>query len=180
VEGVDWVEAVGARAIGERPFGGSMVAGIEFPLRQWDGPIGEWKDHIGKGKKQVYPLDGGEPLPSCAEVEVAKRLRLVRNRAFWFSPWEVPPRWQPWTSRLEDAPDWLASLDATMRAQIAAPKGGIPDVVAWNDVDPLRSAMFVECKGRREAFKDSQEDWVGAASRAGIQLAQFAVAVRPF
>jgi hypothetical protein len=79
VQDMDWIGAVGARPIGKRRFGGSTVAGIEFPLRQWDGPIGEWSEHFGKAGKQVLSLDGEEPLRSCQEVEVAKRLREARD-----------------------------------------------------------------------------------------------------
>jgi hypothetical protein len=56
----------------------------------------------------------------------------------------------------------------------------MPDVVAWNDNDPLGSAIFIECKGPRESFKEAQEDWVRAAQNSGVEASQIAVAVRPF
>jgi VRR-NUC domain-containing protein len=119
---------------------------------------------------------------SCQEVEVAKRLRAARDQAFWFSgynPARVPAIWRPWVSSLGDAPDWLVSLDTTIRQRISSRKGGMPDVVAWNDLDPLGSAIFIECKGRGEPFLAAQEDWAWAALGAGVGLTQIAVAVLP-
>jgi hypothetical protein len=95
VQGMDWIEIIGARRTGESllaaktrksPSHGppSTVAQIEFDLRRWDGPVGDWSEHFGKAGKQVHSLDGGEPLRSCQEVEVAKRLRAARDQAFWF------------------------------------------------------------------------------------------------
>jgi VRR-NUC domain len=173
VQDMDWIEIVGARPIGERRLSAtarkqpkygpaSAVAHIEFALRRWDGPVGDWSEHFGKRRGQVHSLDGTAPLRSCQEVEVAKRLRKVRDRAYWFSAY---------------AP---ARVPATWRQRISSPKGGMPDVVAWNDGDPLGSAIFIECKGRVESFGEAQEDWVWAACRAGVRVTQIAVSVRPF
>jgi hypothetical protein len=176
---MDWIEAVGARSTGERPFGGSMVAGIEFPLRRW-GPVSDANRYMRKRNSLVYPLDGREPKPSCQEVEVAKQLRIVRDEAFWFSEYPgMEAIWRPWASRLRAAPDWLASLDKAIREQISSPRGGMPDVVAWSDFDPFGSAILVECKGRGESFKEAQEDWVRAALKSGIGPTQIAVAILP-
>jgi VRR-NUC domain len=92
----------------------------------------------------------------------------------------VPSDWRPWGRILDDAPDWLVSLNTSIRQQISSRTGGMPDVVAWNDHDPLRSAIFIECKGRGEPFRETQEDWVWAACRAGVGITQIAVSVRPF
>jgi VRR-NUC domain len=190
-----WIDSIGASRRGEvlvaarrprrSPEHGPppLVAQIEFDFRQWDGPIGEWSEHFGKGRGQVYSLDGGEPLRSCQEVEVAKRLRVARDHAFWFSGYSVarvPSIWRPWVSSLAEAPDWLVSLDRPIRQRIASRKGGMPDVVAWDDLDPLGSAIFIECKGPRETFKPAQEDWLWAALRAGVRRPQIAVAIRTF
>ncbi|MBK5115812.1 MAG: VRR-NUC domain-containing protein [Thermoleophilia bacterium] len=157
---------------------------MQFEFRQWDGPIGPWAEHFGKGRGQVHSLDGTEPLRSCNEVEVAKRLRAVRDHAFWFSgynPSKVPEIWRPWVRSLDaDVPDWLTSLDARIRDQIRSAGGGMPDVIAWNDLEPLGSALFIECKGHRERFGEAQEDWVWAARRAGVRLSQIDVSVRQF
>jgi hypothetical protein len=56
----------------------------------------------------------------------------------------------------------------------------LPDVVAWNDNHPSRSALFVECKGVKEDFGEAQEDWLWAALREGIKVSQFAVSIRAF
>jgi hypothetical protein len=56
----------------------------------------------------------------------------------------------------------------------------MPDVVAWDDLNPMKSALFVECKGPREAVLEAQEDWVWAATHPGLHLSQVAVSVRPF
>ena len=34
----------------------------------------------------------------------------------------------------------------------------MPDVVAWDDLNPIESALFVECKGPSEAVREAQED----------------------
>ncbi len=189
-------DLVEARLLGERSFAAKRprktpelgspvaVAHLEFSLQRWDQPIGAWKEHFGKGKGQVYSLDGTEPLRSCNEVEVAKRLRTIRDHAYWFSeynPTSVPPIWQPWVRSLTGrVPNWLASLDTTTRRHVPSRRGGMPDVVAWNDNEPLGSALFVECKGPREAVGEAQEDWVWAARHAGVHRSQIAVSLRPF
>jgi hypothetical protein len=192
----DWIAALGAQSLGERVFAArrprtipelgppSAVEFIQFRFRRWDGPVGEWREHFGKATGQVYSLDGSEPRRSCNEVEVAKRLRTVRDQAFWFSeynPSSVPKLWQPWVRSLRDqTPTWLAALDATVRQHLSSKRGGMPDVVAWSEEEPLRSAIFVECKGPREPVSEAQEDWVWAARHAGVELSQLAVSLRPF
>ncbi len=59
----------------ERRIEPPRISHVEIRYRQWDGSIGPWAEHFGKGRKQVYPLDGGPPERSCNEVEVAKLLR---------------------------------------------------------------------------------------------------------
>jgi hypothetical protein len=195
VETPDWIETVGARALDRRPFAAkkrrhpryglpSDVQQVRFDLRQWDGPDLPWSEDFGKGGGQVQSLDGTKPRRSCSEVEVAKRLRRARDHAFWFSgynPEALPEIWRPWVRSLKgEVPDWLSTLDAKIRKRIGSPGGGMPDVVAWNDLEPLRSAVFVECKGRRERFDKAQEDWVWAARDVGVRLSQIAVSLRPF
>jgi len=189
----DWIKAIGARSLGKRPFAARrrrlpalapahQVEHVEFPFKRWDGAVGEWREHFGKGRGQVYSLDGRPPLRSCNEIEVAKVLRSVRDYAFWFSgyPGAIPKPWRQWVQTFgADSPSWLASLDREVRLRIHSKRGGMPDVVAWNEDDPLASAIFVECKGRRESITEAQEDWVSAAQRAGIRPVQVAVSVRP-
>jgi hypothetical protein len=198
----DWMTRIGARPLGKRPVVAprrttrapgtpTKVEHIELDLVQWDGPIGDWKEHYGKGEGQVRSLHGTEPLRSCNEVEVAKQLMDVRDHAYWFSGFGIstlPEIWKPWARGFRDAPDWLTSLDARVQKRIVAtgidatrrkPGDGMPDVVAWDDSDPLSSALFIECKGG-EAFGQSQEDWVWGARRAGVRVAQLAVSLRPF
>jgi hypothetical protein len=192
----DWIETVGALSLGLRPLSAkrrkaepyadaSEVQHVQFPFRQWEREVGPWREHFGKGRGQVHSLDGREPLRSCNEVEVAKALRKVRDRAYWFSGYRVdlvPGIWRPWVRSLgeDDVPDWLGSLDAKIRQQIRSGRGGMPDVVAWNEFEPTTSALFIECKGPNEAFGEAQEDWVWAAQSAGVRLSQLAVSLRPF
>ena len=185
---------VGAASLGSRPFAASKrkrprfappreIAHLQFDFVRWDGPIGPWNEHFGKGRGQVKSLDGTEPPRSCNEIEVAKRLRTVRDHAFWFSGFgtkHVPEIWRPWLHARSELPAWLAELDETIRAKIASKAGGMPDVVAWNDRQSLRSALFVECKGPKESFTEAQEDWVWAALDSGVRLSQIAVSQRPF
>lgn len=192
--GTSWVAAIGATSLGREPVAAAgrktpapgpptRVEFIQLPFRRWDGPIGEWAEHFGKGAGQVYSL-GGKPKRSCNEVEVAKRLRRVRDHAFWFSqynPAAVPKLWGPWVRSLGgEAPKWLTALDSRIRARISSRRGGMPDVVAWNDCDPLRSALFVECKGPGESIGEAQEDWIWAARKCGVRVSQLAVSLRPF
>ena len=97
-----------------------------------------------------------------------------------YNPTSVPRIWQPWVRSLRgQSPTWLAALDATVRMHVLSKRGGMPDVVAWNDEEPLRSAIFVECKGLREAVSEAQEDWLWAARHAGVELSQIAVSLVP-
>jgi VRR-NUC domain len=191
----DWIKAIGARSLGKRPFVARrrrlpalalahQVEHFEFPFKRWDGAVGEWREHFGKGRGQVHSLDGKPPLRSCNEIEVAKALRSVRDCAFWFSgysPGAIPKLWRQWVQTFgAESSSWLASLDREVRLRIHSKRGGMPDVVAWNEDDPLASAIFVECKGRGEPIAEAQEDWVSAAQRAGIRPVQVAVSVRPF
>jgi hypothetical protein len=96
----------------------------------------------------VYSLDATEPLRSCNEVEVAKRVRVIRDHAYWFSAYDstcMPAIWRPWVRTLATgAPDWLRAVDVTIRERISSRPGGMPDVVGWNDADSIASAIFVE------------------------------------
>jgi hypothetical protein len=67
-----------------------------------------------------------------------------------------------------------------IRGLIASAKGGIPDVVAWNDSSPDSSARFVECKAIKEDVKESQQDWVTVAASKHFVRLQFCVALRPY
>lgn len=190
-----WIEAIGARVLGPRPFAprsrktprlgpASEMTHLELPLERWDGPIGDWAEHFGKGRGQVKSLDGAAPLRSCTEVETAKRLRLVRDHAFWFNNYasdKFPDLWRAWTKQPHDEPaEWLGDLDAAIRRRVASKRGGLPDVVAWNDERPLATAIFMECKGPRERIGANQEDWLWAALQEGVRLDQVAECVRPF
>lgn len=164
---------------GEAP----MVTHFDLLYRQWDGPQLTFAEDFGKKRGQVYSRDGDEPIRSCNEVEVAKRLRRVRSTSFWIScyaPNKIPDLWRPWTLAPAEMPDWLTQLDREVRAATGHATGGIPDVVAWGDGAPRESAIFVECKGAKEGFNEGQEDWVAAALRHGMRPEQFAVAVRHF
>ena len=187
-------EALEPLGIDERPFAAdkraqparrapAWVAHLELPYRQWDGPKLPWAEDFGKGKGQVYARDPAENPRSCNEVEVVRRLRRVRQHAVWVSgyrPDQVPALWRPYAVAPEDAPAWLRVLDAEIRAVTGHRQGGIPDVVAWDDENPLASALFVECKGATESFKEGQEDWVSEALARGVRPEQIAVAVRRF
>jgi hypothetical protein len=191
---LEWATAYGAELLGRRVFEASgrksqpptaprEVEHVQFPFRRWDGRIGPWKEHFGKGRGQVYPLLGEEPTPSCNEVELAKILRKVRDHAFWLSAFNtanMPKAWRAWVRSMNELPLWLEGLDSIIRDGIGSRRGGIPDVVAWNDDSPFGSALFLECKGPKEKFKESQEDWVGAAFMNGLMASQVAVSLRPF
>lgn len=160
-----------------------LVTHLEILYRQWDGPKLAWSEDFGKGRGQVYTRDGLEPERSCNEIEVAKALRSIRDHAFWvcsYSPSQIPIKWRSWIIAPAETPAWLKSLDTRVRTTTGTARGGIPDVVAWNDDQPIESAIFVECKGRNESFKESQEDWLQQALALGIRLEQVFVAMRAF
>ena len=159
-----------------------LIDHIQLPLRPWVGEfLARAPENAGKGRGQVYSLDGTEPHRSCQEVEVAKRLRIVRENAWWITDWPQLPRtpWTPWALRPDRLPDWVRELDDKIRKVIRSRKGGMPDVVAWNDRDGLASMILVECKGPNEPFREAQQDWVSAACCLGLNASQFAVALRP-
>ena len=190
----DWASSTGARSLGRLRFAAHerkhpsyapprSLEHLQFPFRRWDGAIGPWEEHFGKGRGQVYALDHTDPLRSYNEVEVAKVLCRLRQHAFWvsaFNTTRMPALWRPWVLSMAKLPPWLDCLDTAIRGRIRAKKGGMPDVVAWNDEEPLRSALFVECKGRKEGVKEAQEDWVWGALESEVGEAQIAVSVRPF
>ncbi len=190
----DWVSETGGRSLGRIRFAAQgrkhrpyvpphSFEQVQFPFRRWDGLIGPWAEHFGKGRGQVHSLDQKAPLRSCNEVEVAKILRRIRQHAFWVSAYNttrMPAIWRLWVRSMAELPPWLRRLDTAIRARIRSESGGMPDVVAWNDKDSLRSALFVECKGPTEAFREAQEDWLWGALESGVRVGQIAVSVRPF
>ena len=156
---------------------------VEISYRGWDGPKGEWKDSIGKYSARVYPLDGEEPVPSCNEVEVAKLLRRhLGYEAFFLTTFHIPEHWRPWTIPESYAPEWLKAFDEKVRNHPYGPtgRGGMPDVVAWDPAagEPLRTALFVECKKPGENVKEDQEPWFAAAIALGVPTESCAVAIR--
>jgi hypothetical protein len=56
----------------------------------------------------------------------------------------------------------------------------MPDIVAWDPDQELKSVLFAECKGPKEKNKEAQEDWVAAAIDNGVSASNFAVAIRVF
>jgi hypothetical protein len=189
-----WVTEHGGKLLGRHPFEAvgrksrrltsrRKVEHVQLPFRQWDGCIGPWNEHFGKGHGQIYPLLGSKPKRSCNEVEVAKILRQICDHAFWFSAYNtanMPKIWRPWVRSMDELPPWLKEFDSIIRVKITSQHGGMPDVVAWNDDHPLRSALFVECKGPKEKFKESQEDWISAAFVKGLEVSHVAISVRSF
>ena len=190
----DWLSALSTKPPSLIPFAATKrknprqlppaeVLAVDIHYRRWDGEIGPWREHFGKGRGQVYSLDGEKPIRSCNEVEVAKRLRTLRQNAYWVSCYAaklVPELWRPWVIGQDKLPDWLKTLDDSIRKHLVSVSGGIPDVVAWNELCPLQSALFVECKGEHEGFKEGQEDWVSCAIKEKIRKKQFGIARRVF
>ena len=139
------------------------IPNVVLALRQWDGEVGPWEEHFGKGRKQAYPTIGSDPYPSCAEVEVVKLLRGTCKQAYWvscFNAEKLPARWRPYALAFRELPAWLRSVDDDIRTRIQSAAGGIPDAVGWDEEDPKASARFVECKAVGESIKESQQDWV--------------------
>ena len=162
----------------------SDVQHVEFALERWRGPVGDWSEHFGKGRGQTHSLNGSEPLRSCKEVEAAKRLRTVREHAFWFSgcsPTAMPDIWAPWVRSLgANTPEWLAALNAAIRKCIRSTRGGMPDVAAWNTREPVALAIFLERKGPNERISEAQEDWGMGRVPCWDRALPIAVSVRPF
>ena len=184
VRATTWINRIGARTLGERalaappaqrttPPGGAPCLVTEIKLsgiRPWGGPEVSRRESFGKRRGQVHFVRDTTPEPSCHEVELAEAMRAVRDDAYWFSPGGFGGDPAPLASvgtldAREGGPGpgscarLLADLNRSIRALIAAPHGGTPDVIAWDEVEPLSTAIFVECKGATEPFKQSQEDW---------------------
>jgi hypothetical protein len=200
---LEWQSQIGARELGVRTItppeahreGGSKravtVSEIELVgIRLWTGPSVSKPESYGKGAGLVHSLRGTTPEPSCHEVELAEAIRAVRDKAYWFTPggfYEFPVRWRPWARSiprrtvkvLPKPPGWLVDLDQEVRAHMSVPIGGIPDVIAWNETDPKGTAIFVECKGASEPFREGQEDWMWAACQFGVDPTQVAISIRP-
>jgi hypothetical protein len=81
---------------------------------------------------------------------------------------------------METLPEWLKSLDSAIRAVTKADKGGMPDVIGWNQAAALETALFVECKGPKERIRQCQKDWISAAFMSGVQPSQVAISLRSF
>ena len=138
---------------------------------------------MGKYSARVYPLDDGEPSPSCNEVEVAKLLRAhLGYEAFFYTTFFIPVHWRPWAIPESDAPRWLKDFNERVRKHPYGPTDvrGMPDVVAWDPAagEPLHTALFVECKKPGENIRKAQEPWFAAAIALGVPPESCAVAVR--
>ena len=85
-----------------------------------------------------------------------------------------------WVLGPAEAPAWLKEFDRRLHPHISAPRGGMPDVVAWDPDRELESVLLAECKGPKEKNKEAQEDWVRAAIDEGVPASNFAAAIRVF
>ena len=63
------------------------VVHIQFPLERWDGPVGPWAEHLGKGKKQVkysyMPFGAGKrscPGGAMSQIENTLALSMLLRR----------------------------------------------------------------------------------------------------
>jgi hypothetical protein len=168
-----------------------VIEHVEIAYERWPGkildPKRDWMGKCGKGGGCVKPLDGGEPEPSCNEIEVVKLLRArLGYEAHFFTNWgSIPEKWQEWVRPLREMPDWLKDFDDALRKMNGGPtpgarRAGLPDVVGWDPKAPdtLSSAVFVECKKPGERVGKNQERWFATAIALGVPPESFAVAVR--
>ncbi len=146
-------------------------------------------DLVGLARKDRWPVDYGKPLVepleaddpvggSCAEIEVARRLRRSGWDAWWSDGYrQAPDRWKPWIRR---AQHWSGPVAATLAA-IAQERGtrrsgGLPDVIAHRD----GRTIFVECKGPDDKpaglVNANQRSWLEAAAAGPISLDTFVLA----
>lgn len=154
---------------------------VEISYKNWDKRIGNWSDHFGKGKSQVYSLDGKEPVRSCNEIEIVKLLRNAGFNSFWIStynPKVIPGLWQPWVLSFKNMPIWLSEFDSRFRNKLSSKKGGIPDVIAWRPDSGLHSCIMIECKGKKEGLTTNQIRWLKLAFSNGFSPDQFGIAIR--
>jgi hypothetical protein len=83
-----------------------VIEHVEIAYERWSGkildPKRDWMGKCGKGGGCVKPLDGGEPEPSCNEIEVVKLLRACLGyEAYFFTNWgSIPEGWQEWVRRV--------------------------------------------------------------------------------
>lgn len=159
---------------------------LRIPFKPWDGEFLDrkihWNENFGKGTGQVYSLDGSDPLRSCCEVEVAKMFRKEGLKSYWISSYDtkpVPKIWRPYALTPKEMPEWLLALDQKIRhAGGLKNRGGIFDVVAWQDDNPRETALFIECKKPGEPIGENQEDWIQSALLLGLNPRNFGVVIR--
>jgi hypothetical protein len=122
---------------------------------------------------------------SCAEVELAARLRSGGLEAYWVSEWSGFPHvpcWKPFCVKRSEMGSRLPQVLAyDQRLRTTSPEGeslgrggGHPDIVAWGPGD--RDFVFLEYKGPGDSIKPKQNAWARAAVRdAGVRVNYVAV-----
>ncbi len=163
----EWIDALGSRRKTLLPFAAAnrkqerriqppRIWHVERRYRQWDGPIGPWAEHFGKGRGQVYSLDGKEPIRSCNEVEVAKLLEAVRFEAFWISsynPSAIPELWRSWVLAPAEMPNWLKDLDSRIRQRLRVRAVVSPTSLPGTLADHTKALSSSNVKAQRKTSK---------------------------
>ena len=125
-----------------------------------------WSTDYGKPLVESMGKDG-PAQGSCAEVEVARRLRSAGWDAWWSDGYgQAPVRWKPWVRRVSEWGGPVGSLlrDIRRRREDGA-SGGVPDVVAVR----AGHVVFVECKGPGDRTSRSQLLWLAATVGQGLR-----------
>jgi hypothetical protein len=132
---------------------------ITLELPAYTGAIGEWREHMGKGKGQVLSPAGER---SCAEAEIVRLLRDGGWHAGWVQDYGrgvVPTEWR-WALLDENAlPADIARRHQRIRERMGR-RGGCWDVLAWKD----DAMWYLEAKGPGDGLHHNQFAWWVAAS----------------
>lgn len=118
--------------------------------------------------KQGSCLRDRQGRMSCAEIEIARRLRSAGWMAGWISPYsgDPPARWRRWTWTIADAVTHVPDEFGAFRDWLAnrARAGGTPDVIAING----RDLVTIECKrhGSTDKARTTQVAWAKDVRRA--------------
>jgi hypothetical protein len=150
------------------------VAGCVFELEfdLFEGPVGHWREHYGKGKGRVESPTGEA---SCAEAELVRILREGDWHAGWLEDYQtasIPQEWQWALVNETDLPPNVSERHKRIREELLARfglRGGCWDVIAWKG-DAL---WYLETKGPKDGLSRNQIAWwaTGAALDPAIRFA---------
>jgi hypothetical protein len=135
---------------------------FELELTPFEGPIGPWREHFGKGKNQVRSPQGES---SCAEAEIVRLLRARGWNAAWLEDWastSIPANWKWAVMEERELPSGIRLRHDRIRErsrEVTGQRAGCWDVIAWKD----EVLWYLEAKGPGDGLNKNQVAWWIAA-----------------